>query len=94
MWKLILLALVLVLIVVPALCNPRLLKDLKTGGSSMDDVLQQGHDDLKAALRAGKQKKKITNNTKLPRHAGGAFPSNSPMIPRTSEKPLAFCREV
>ena len=57
MWKLILLAVVVVVIVVPALCNPRLRKDLKTGRNSMDDVLQQGHDDLKAALRARKRKK-------------------------------------
>ena len=57
MWPAIIGALVLVLIVVPALCNPRLRKDLKTGGNSMDDVLKQGHDDLKAAFYSKKQKK-------------------------------------
>ena len=46
-----------VLIVVLALCNPRLWRDLKSGHSSMDDVLKEGQDDLKAVLRARKHKK-------------------------------------
>lgn len=47
---------IVVLIVILALCNPRLWRDLKSGHSSMDDVLKEGRDDLKAAIRAKKQK--------------------------------------
>ena len=45
-----------ILIVVLALCNPRLWKDLKSGHSSMDDVLQEGREDLKAAFKRRKHK--------------------------------------
>ena len=45
-----------ILIVVLALCNPRLWKDLKSGHSSMDDVLQEGREDLKAAFKSRKKK--------------------------------------
>ncbi len=44
------------LIIVLALCNPRLRKDMKSGHSSMDDVLRQGREDLKDALRNRKKK--------------------------------------
>ena len=44
------------LIIVLALCNPRLWKDLKSGHSSMDDVLQEGREDLKAAFKSRKKK--------------------------------------
>ena len=44
------------LIIVLALCNPRLRRDMKSGHSSMDDVLQQGREDLKAAFRNRKNR--------------------------------------
>lgn len=44
-------------IIVLALCNPRLWRDIKNGHSSMDDVLGQGREDLKAAWRDRKNKK-------------------------------------
>ena len=56
MWPIILNIVVFLLIVIPALCNPRLRKDMKSGHSSMDDVLKQGQDDLKAAFRSKEQK--------------------------------------
>ena len=42
------LGLVILLIIVLGLSNPRLWKDMKSGHSSMDDVLKQGKEDLKA----------------------------------------------
>ncbi len=47
-----------VLIIVLALCNPRLWRDLKNRRGSMDDVMDQGREDLEAALRARKNKKR------------------------------------
>ena len=44
------------LIIVLALANPRLWRDLKSGHSSMDDVLKEGREDLKAAFRSRKKK--------------------------------------
>ena len=57
MWSIILSIVVFVLIVIPALCNPRLWRDLKRGRGSMDDELKEGRDDLKTALRSKKQTK-------------------------------------
>ena len=45
-----------VLIIALALCNPRFWRDLKRGHSSMDDVLQEGREDLKAACKSRKKK--------------------------------------
>ena len=47
---------VVLLIIVLGLSNPRLWKDTKSGHSSMDDVLEQGKEDLKIALRNKKAK--------------------------------------
>ena len=44
------------LILVLALCNPRLWRDLKGRRSSMDDVLDRGRADLKDAFRSRKKK--------------------------------------
>lgn len=52
------LGLAAVVILIGGLCNPRLRRDMKSGRSSMDDVLDQGRADLKDALRARKGKKK------------------------------------
>ncbi len=51
------LGLAVVLIIVLALCNPRLWQDMKSGHSSMDGVLKQGRDDFKAALHSKKNRK-------------------------------------
>lgn len=51
------LGLAAVLIIVLALCNPRLWRDMKSGHSSMDSVLNEGREDLKAALRSKKERK-------------------------------------
>ena len=45
------------LIIVLGLCNPRLRRYLKNRRSSMDDVLDQGREDLKVALRSKKGRK-------------------------------------
>ena len=47
---------VVLLIVVLALANPRLRRDIKSGHSSMDGVLEQGRADLKDALKNRKKK--------------------------------------
>ena len=51
------LGLAVLLIIVLGLSNPRLWKDMKSGHSSMDGVLEQGKEDLKIALRSKKAKK-------------------------------------
>lgn len=57
-----LIGIAVVVIILLALANPRFWRDLKSGHSSMDDVLETGKEDLKIALRNRKKKRSETDS--------------------------------
>lgn len=57
-----LIGIAVVAIILLALANPRFWRDLKSGRSSMDDVLETGKEDLKISLRNRKKKRSETDS--------------------------------